>query len=98
MERLAYLSQGDVIDVDELAFIIAPRRDDVTAVSMDMSLADATRQFQMDYIRKHVAACSGNMTDTAKNLGLHRSNLYRKMHQLGMGSEAGELGPDDAAD
>ncbi|MCA9169400.1 MAG: sigma-54-dependent Fis family transcriptional regulator [Planctomycetales bacterium] len=91
MERLAYLSQGDVIDVDELSFIIAPRRDDITAVSMDMSLADATRQFQIDYIRKHIASSDNNMTDAAKNLGLHRSNLYRKMHQLGMAEGAEEI-------
>jgi Nif-specific regulatory protein len=27
------------------------------------------------------------MTTAAKRLGLHRSNLYRKMRQLGMASE-----------
>jgi len=26
----------------------------------------------------------GNMSDAAERLGLHRSNLYRKMRQLGM--------------
>ncbi|MCA9023544.1 MAG: hypothetical protein KDA74_25520, partial [Planctomycetaceae bacterium] len=35
----------------------------------------------------------GNMSETAKCLGLHRSNLYRKMGQLGM-HEANE-GADD---
>ncbi len=90
MERLAYLSSGDTIDVDELAFVIAPLRDELTAVSMDWSMAEATRQFQIEYIRKHIAATEGNMTDAARNLGLHRSNLYRKMRQLGMHT------PDDS--
>ena len=27
----------------------------------------------------------GNMTEAARELGLHRSNLYRKMRQLDMG-------------
>ncbi|MCA9084696.1 MAG: sigma-54-dependent Fis family transcriptional regulator [Planctomycetaceae bacterium] len=84
MERLAYLSAGDVIDVDELAFIISPRKEDLTAISMDMTLAEATRHFQIEYIRKHIGAADGNMTDAAKQLGVHRSNLYRKMHQLEM--------------
>ena len=52
--------------------------------SLEWSLADATREFQIDYITRHVDRVRGNMTDAAKRLGLHRSNLYRKMRQLGM--------------
>jgi Nif-specific regulatory protein len=96
MERIAYLSQGDEIDVDELSFIIAPSREDASAVSMDLSLADATRQFQIDYIRKHIDAASGNMTDAARQLGLHRSNLYRKMRQLDMPSDEEGAELDDS--
>jgi len=95
MERLAYLSQGDEVDVDELAFIIAPKRDDLTAVSMDLTLMDATRHFQMEYIRKHIAAAESNMTDAARQLGLHRSNLYRKMRQLGMSGAEDEEADED---
>lgn len=51
---------------------------------MDLPLADATRQFQCDYIERHVKRAKGNMTDAASRMGLHRSNLYRKMKQLGM--------------
>ena len=83
MERLAYLSSGNVIEPDDLAFINSPRSPD-SLVPMNLSLADATRIFQCDYIQKHVKASGGNMTDTASQLGLHRSNLYRKMRQLGM--------------
>ena len=83
MERLAYLSSGNVIAPDDLAFINSPRSPD-SLVPMNLSLADATRIFQCDYIQKHVKASGGNMTDTASQLGLHRSNLYRKMRQLGM--------------
>lgn len=83
MERLAYLSQSDMIDVEDLAFIISPGREETT-VSMDLSLADATRCFQIDYINKHIKGTGGNMSDAARNLGLHRSNLYRKMRQLKM--------------
>tara|TARA_R110002049_G_scaffold4601_5_gene32308 strand:+ start:436358 stop:438457 length:2100 start_codon:yes stop_codon:yes gene_type:complete len=49
-----------------------------------VSLSDATREFQMAHIDRAIAECNGNMTDAAARLGLHRSNLYRKMRQLGM--------------
>ncbi len=84
MERLAYLSDGDVIDASDLAFVIAPGSGD-GSISLDQTLADATREFQVDYIEKNISRTGGNMTDAAQRLGLHRSNLYRKMKQLGMG-------------
>ena len=84
MERLAYLAQGDEVGADDLAFILSPDRDSAAPISMDLSLTDATKQFQSDYIRKHIAAAGGNMSDAARRMGLHRSNLYRKMRQLDM--------------
>jgi Nif-specific regulatory protein len=84
MERLAYLHPDDVIEADDLAFIMAPHRNGTAGVSLDAGLPEATRQFQIEYIRKHIAAAGGQMSDAARQLGLHRSNLYRKMRQLGM--------------
>jgi len=84
MERIAYLSEGRYIDVDELAFTLSPRADDHSAVDMNLPLAEATAQFQANHIRQAVELASGNMSRAAEHLGLHRSNLYRKMHQLGM--------------
>ena len=49
---------------------------------MDLPLSEATRQFQVDYIRRHIQSADGNMSDAARRLGLHRSNLYRKISQL----------------
>ena len=83
MERLAYLTQGDEVGVDDLAFILAPEKGG-SSISMGLSLTDATREFQAQYIRKHIEAAGGNMSDAARRMGLHRSNLYRKMRQLGM--------------
>lgn len=90
MERLAYLTQDDQINAEDLAFILSPDRDSAAAISMDLSLTDATKQFQSDYIRKHIEAAGGNMSDAARRMGLHRSNLYRKMRQLGMGETPDE--------
>ena len=56
----------------------------VVASNLPESLSDATREFQVAHIDRAIARCNGNMTDAAARLGLHRSNLYRKMRQLGM--------------
>ncbi|MCP4191869.1 MAG: sigma-54-dependent Fis family transcriptional regulator [Planctomycetaceae bacterium] len=88
MERLAFLTQGDRIDVEDLAFIISPgRTGEMSPISLELSLADATKQFQADYISKHIESTGGNMSDAARRLGLHRSNLYRKMRQLDMSTD-----------
>jgi Nif-specific regulatory protein len=84
MERLAYLTDGKKIDATDLDFVTSPSGGD-SAIPMDLALTEATRQFQVDYIKRHIDRARGNMTDAASKMGLHRSNLYRKMKQLGMG-------------
>ena len=86
MERIAYLlpEEQDKIDAPDLAFILSPKAPAAGDFSLDEPLADATRRFQIEYIRKHIDAARGNMTLAAERMGLHRSNLYRKMRQLGM--------------
>lgn len=84
MERLAYLTQGDKIDGDDLAFIMTGPIQDKNHISLELNLGDATKEFQIEFIEKQINAARGNMTDAAKRLGLHRSNLYRKMRQLEM--------------
>jgi transcriptional regulator with GAF, ATPase, and Fis domain len=54
-------------------------------------LADATRDFQIAHIHHAIDRAKGNMTDAAESLGLHRSNLYRKMKQLDMKTDGEDL-------
>jgi len=84
MERLAYLSPEPEIDALDLAFILSPREQGAALVAADLALADATDRFQSEYIRQAIERAGGNMSDAAERLGLHRSNLYRKMRLLGM--------------
>jgi transcriptional regulator with GAF, ATPase, and Fis domain len=58
------------------------------SLALDQTLADATRDFQIERIRASIQTQRGNMTAAAESLGLHRSNLYRKMRQLGMNTES----------
>ncbi|MGA2259500.1 MAG: sigma 54-interacting transcriptional regulator, partial [Thermoguttaceae bacterium] len=84
MERLAYLTIGDRIEAEDLAFILSPRRPAALIDDLGRNLSDATARFQIEYIRRTVEQLGGNMSRAAERLGLHRSNLYRKMRQLGM--------------
>lgn len=95
MERIAYLTTGDIVDVDDLRFLfalgpkpslpkeIAPSR--IIGGISSTSLAEATREFQRELVRTVLAETQGNLTEAARRLGLHRSNLYRKLRQLGLG-------------
>lgn len=86
MERIAYLSTGEKVEVEDLAFIDAGSQELGSGIDADATLTDATRQFQQQYIRQVVEQAGGNMSQAARQLGLHRSNLYRKMRQLEMTS------------
>ncbi len=88
MERVVYLGSGDKVEADDLAFILNPGRDTALEPSGDLSLEVASRKFQQEFIRRSIKRVQGNMSEAARLLGVHRSNLYRKMRQLGM-DEAG---------
>ena len=90
MERLAYLSSGDRIEAEDLAFILSPAASSPSLIDAGLPLNDATHEFQRKYIQQSIDRARGNVSQAAQNLGVHRSNLYRKMRQLGM--ETGEEG------
>jgi Nif-specific regulatory protein len=96
MERVAFLAPGDRVESEDLAFILSPERDTMPEPSPDLGLSEATNRFQQEFIRRAIKRVRGNMSEAARLMGLHRSNLYRKMRQLAM-SEAGEgdLGDDE---
>ena len=91
MERMAYLAPEDTdkIDAPDLNFILSPGGSPGASFSLDDPLAEATRKFQVEYVKKHIEQARGNMTAAAERMGLHRSNLYRKMRQLGMEVDEG---------
>ena len=87
IERVCYLSSDETISENDLMLSGSPgggRQSAFQSPASAHSLNEATRQFQVHHIESAIDACSGNMTDAARRLGLHRSNLYRKMRQLGM--------------
>ncbi len=89
MERLAYLG-GDVIRPEDLNLLLPPEQQACGGVPAGLTLREATRQFQTQYILQTIRQCGGRMVEAAQRLGLHRANLYRKMRQLGMNRQEEE--------
>jgi transcriptional regulator with GAF, ATPase, and Fis domain len=88
MERVAFLTTEETVQADDLAFILAPEAESSYEPAEGFGLGDATKEFQREFIRRAIKRVGGNMSSAADLLGLHRSNLYRKMRQLEM--ETGE--------
>jgi len=84
MERLAYLTTGSRIEEEDVKLNLLTGSSGGSQVPDDLALTEATSRFQQNYIRRAVERSRGNMSAAAERLGLHRSNLYRKMRQLGM--------------
>ena len=88
VERLVYLTDGDKVESEDLDFVVPPGNSG-PHVSMELTLNAATREFQSQYIQSQIKRLNGNMTEVAKHLGVHRSNLYRKLQQLDLEPDEG---------
>tara|TARA_B100000700_G_scaffold331653_1_gene466581 strand:- start:145 stop:2010 length:1866 start_codon:yes stop_codon:yes gene_type:complete len=86
IERIIYLSDSDKLEASDLQFADTTARG-VSHLEFSGTLNEATMNFQIELIRTQIKRSGGNMTEVARQLGLHRSNLYRKMGQLGMSLE-----------
>jgi Nif-specific regulatory protein len=95
MERIVYLLPSQQIDVADLEFLLGPSRRQPGRLSREAAeptnlptstgtLSQQTREFQINLVRTVLDQCQGNLTEAARRLGLHRSNLYRKLRQLGL--------------
>jgi Nif-specific regulatory protein len=87
LERVAYLCAGDRVEVTDLAIIARPGAKDDDPYA-ELTLRDATEQFQRAHIEHAIGRANRNLSEAAKLLGLHRPNLYRKMKDLGMDTES----------
>jgi Nif-specific regulatory protein len=93
IERIAYLTTEETIEESHIDFVRSPRSDQSPSsetIDLSQTLADATADFQIRYIEQQIKAAQRNITQAAERMGLQRSNLYRKMKQLGMKSPEGE--------
>lgn len=83
MERLVILVAREVVshkDVMEALHMQGPPTED----GGPLPLRQARARFERQYILDRLSANRGNLGLTARDLGIERTNLYRKMKQLGI--------------
>jgi two-component system, NtrC family, nitrogen regulation response regulator NtrX len=83
MERLVVLVARDVVTQQDAmdAFQISGAASDEGKA---LPLREARARFERQYILYRLSANQGSLGRTARDLGIERTNLYRKMKQLGI--------------
>jgi two-component system nitrogen regulation response regulator NtrX len=89
MERLAVLVAAEVITHKDVMEILQLPRGPADDDAASLSLRDARSRFERDYILERLSANRGHLGRTARELGIERTNLYRKMRQLGIRAPSG---------
>ncbi len=83
MERVNIHTTGTRVDSDLVDSLLPGSHIDTPA-----SLKDALDNFERDFIKAAISRNNGNMTDTARELGIERSHLYKKIKKLGLNTES----------
>jgi two-component system nitrogen regulation response regulator NtrX len=86
IERIVILNPQVRVDARHIP-LPAPRRQADRPLDHFGSLQEVREAAERDYILKKLEETNGNITRTAELLGLERSNLYRKMKTLGIGTK-----------
>jgi transcriptional regulator of acetoin/glycerol metabolism len=77
-ERISIYAPGETVDLIDLKPFLP---DDESGIR---TLRDATDDFQRRFIRATIRRHDGNITRAARELGLERSHLYKKIKKLGL--------------
>lgn len=83
MERCRVLVPGPVIDVADLDGMLAPAPT-ASPASEELSLPDAVAALERDMIAQALARANGNRAEAARQLGIRRQLLYRKLVDYGL--------------
>jgi len=85
MERVVVLIAKEVVGQPDLMGVL-----NMSAATGDegpLPLREARARFERQYILYRLSANGGNLGHTARELGIERTNLYRKMKQLGISQD-----------
>lgn len=83
VERMVILTEDEVVSESSIpeALKISSQQDQIGAA---VGLASVTEQTERELIIRTLKQVSGNRSEAARMLGIPRSTLYYKMHQLGI--------------
>jgi DNA-binding NtrC family response regulator len=89
VQRLLILGAGEDINQDEIESALGsapalPPADIEAPVSLDQPLRRAREQFEKAYLEYQLNKHTGNVSKMAKEVGMERTHLYRKLRSLGV--------------
>ncbi|MEA3287560.1 MAG: sigma-54 dependent transcriptional regulator [Candidatus Marinimicrobia bacterium] len=88
IERLYILSPNMEIDIQEVKphlNQVISTTGDATIFSETRPFTEAKRMFEESFLESQLRQHAGNISRTAKSLGMQQSNLSRKLKELGLG-------------
>jgi len=74
IERINIYCRGSRIEADDIRTLLPQYQTD-----QPMNLKEAVTEFELNYIKKAIDRHGGNITEAARQLGIERSHLYKKM-------------------
>ncbi len=89
VERLMLLATSDLVDAATIQLALPHAGESVVALVSGSTLARRVDDFERETILAELKRNQGHITNTAKALGLERSHLYKKAHQLGIDLKVG---------
>ena len=84
VERLMLLTTSDSVDLETVQQVFSAQSAATSESGYGGALADRVHAFERDTILSVLKQSHGNISQTAKSLGLERSHLYKKAAQAGI--------------
>ena len=81
IERAVVLSEREALDVSDFAFLEPGGTATETVDVLQHLEDDSLESLEKAHIRQVLTACSGNRTQAAERLGIHRETLYNKIRR-----------------
>jgi len=81
IEMTVILAEGDFITINDLPPNIVSEKFDLHKLE-DLSLKEALRQFESQFIKRVMDKTGGNQSEAAKIMGVHRNTIVSKVKKL----------------
>jgi len=92
MERAVLLSKGKFVNVEDLPSSIIENQPEISGTYKPQSLKEALAVPEKQIIRQTLEANNWNRQNTARDLQINRTTLFKKMKRYGLYDEAERLG------
>jgi len=88
VERLAIMTQGDVIDECDIPPTYRRQKQKEAGVEFfeEASFSEAKREFEKAYLQQKLTENNNNISQTADSIGMEKSQLYKKIKSFGISS------------